>query len=67
MLYSWVGIIIIGAWILSLIKQIHRWFELYTGIGSSLAIGISFAMTGILGDGGSVLYHAAMMYAVVII
>ncbi|MFO1353949.1 MAG: hypothetical protein U1E88_05730 [Acinetobacter sp.] len=24
-------------------------------------------MTGILGDGGSVLYHAAMMYAVVII
>ncbi len=66
-LYSWVGIIIFIAWGLSLIKQISQWFELYTCIGSSLAIAVTFAITGIVDGGGNVLFHAAMMYAVVII
>ncbi len=67
MLYSWVGVIIFAAWILSLFKQISQWFELYTCIGSSLAIAVTFAITGIVDVGGNVLFHAAMMYAVVII
>ncbi len=67
MLYSWVGVIIFAAWILSLFKQISQWFELYTCIGSSLAIAVTFAITGIVDGGGNVLFHAAMMYAVVII
>ena len=67
MFYIWVGVIIFGAWILSLFKQISQWFELYTCIGSSIAIAVTFAITGIIDDGGNVLLHAAMMYAVVII
>lgn len=67
MLYGWVGVIVFAAWILSLFKQFSQWFDLYTCAGSSLAIAISFAMTGILDGGGNVLYHAALMYAVVII
>lgn len=67
LLYGWVGVIVFIAWIFSLFKSLAQWFDLYTCIGSSLAIAISFAMTGILDGGGNVLYHAAMMYAVVII
>ena len=67
MLYGWVGVIVFAAWILSLFKAVSQWFDLYTCVGSSLAIALSFAMTGILDGGGNVLYHAAMMYAVVII
>ncbi len=67
MLYGWVGVIVFVAWILSLFKQFSQWFDFYTCIGSSLAIAITFAMTGILDGGGNVLFHAAMMYAVVII
>lgn len=67
MLYSWVGVIIFGAWILSCFKKIAQAFELYTCIGSSLAIAITFAITGLVDAGGNVLFHAAMMYAVVII
>jgi diguanylate cyclase (GGDEF)-like protein len=67
MLYGWVGVIVFITWTLSLFKQAAQWFDLYTCIGSSLAIAISFAMTSILDGGGNILYHAAMMYAVVII
>jgi diguanylate cyclase (GGDEF)-like protein len=67
MLYGWVGVIVFITWLLSLFKAAAQWFDLYTCIGSSLAIAISFAMTSILDGGGNVLYHAAMMYAVVII
>lgn len=67
MLYSWVGVIIFAAWVLSLFQKISQMFELYTCIGSSLAIAITFAITGIIDGGGNVLFHAAMMYAVVII
>jgi diguanylate cyclase (GGDEF)-like protein len=67
MLYGWVGVIVFITWVLSLFKQADQWFDLYTCIGSSLSIAISFAMTSILDGGGNVLYHAAMMYAVVII
>lgn len=67
MLYSWVGVIIFVAWILSFMTKISQWFELYTCVGSSLAIAITFAITGIIDGGGNVLFHAAMMYAVVIV
>jgi diguanylate cyclase (GGDEF)-like protein len=67
LLYGWVGVIVFIAWILSFLKSISQWFDVYVCMGSSLAIAISFAMTGILDGGGNVLYHAAMMYAVVII
>lgn len=67
MFYSWVGIIIFAAWMLSFFRKIAQGFELYTCIGSSLAIAITFAITGIVDGGGNVLFHAAMMYAVVII
>ncbi len=67
LLYGWVGVIVFIAWIFSLFKSLAQWFDLYTCVGSSLAIALSFAMTGILDGGGNVLYHAAMMYAVVII
>lgn len=67
MLYSWVGVIIFVAWMLSFVKKLGQWFELYSCIGSSLAIAITFAITGIVDGGGNVLFHAAMMYAVVII
>lgn len=67
MLYGWVGVIIFAAWVLSLFKQISQLFELYTCIGSSLAIAVTFAITGLVDGGGNVLFHAAMMYAVVII
>ena len=67
MLYGWVGVIIFTAWVLSLFKKISQLFELYTCIGSSLAIAVTFAITGLVDGGGNVLFHAAMMYAVVII
>lgn len=67
MFYSWVGAIIFAAWLLSFFPKISQAFELYTCIGSSLAIAITFAITGVVDGGGNVLFHAAMMYAVVII
>ena len=67
MLYGWVGVIILITWILSLLKLADQWFDVYTCIGSSLAIAILFVMSSILGGGGNVLYLAAMMSAVIII
>lgn len=68
MLYGWVGVIIFVAWIFSWFDAMHQYFDWYTCIGSSLAVAISFAMTSVLDQGqSSILYHAAMMYAVVII
>ncbi len=68
MLYGWVGVIVTIAWVFSLFKTLAQWFDLYTCIGSLFAVAITFAMIGVLAPGdSSVLYHAAMMYAVVII
>ncbi len=66
--YSWVGIIVLIAWILSFIKKLNQWFDYYVGIGSSAAVAITFILINILENGqDNVLFHAAMMYAIVII
>ncbi|EOH6355495.1 GGDEF domain-containing protein [Acinetobacter baumannii] len=66
--YSWVGIIVLIAWILSFIKKINQWFDYYVGIGSSAAVAITFILINVLENGqDNVLFHAAMMYAIVII
>lgn len=66
--YSWVGIIVLIAWILSFIKKLNQWFDYYVGIGSSAAVAITFILIYVLENGqDNVLFHAAMMYAIVII
>ncbi len=66
--YSWVGIIVLIAWILSFIKKSNQWFDYYVGIGSSAAVAITFILINVLENGqDNVLFHAAMMYAIVII
>ena len=70
--YAWVGIIVITAWILSFFKKFNQYFDYYTGFGSMVAITISFIIiTNIGADPNNtaqndVLFHTAMMYAVVI-
>ncbi|EMB5730992.1 GGDEF domain-containing protein [Acinetobacter baumannii] len=66
--YSWVGIIVLIAWFLSFIKKLNQWFDYYVGIGSSAAVAITFILINVLENGqDNVLFHAAMMYAIVII
>ncbi|HHB1463998.1 TPA: GGDEF domain-containing protein [Acinetobacter baumannii] len=66
--YSWVGIIVLIAWILSFIKKLNQWFDYYVGIGSSAAVAITYILINVLENGqDNVLFHAAMMYAIVII
>ncbi|MEP7451301.1 GGDEF domain-containing protein [Acinetobacter baumannii] len=66
--YSWVGIIVLIAWILSFIKKLNQWFDYYVGIGSSAAVAITFILINVLENGqDNVLFHAAMMCAIVII
>ncbi|MFA3378746.1 GGDEF domain-containing protein [Acinetobacter baumannii] len=66
--YSWVGIIVLIAWILLFIKKLNQWFDYYVGIGSSAAVAITFILINVLENGqDNVLFHAAMMYAIVII
>ncbi|EXD20654.1 GGDEF domain-containing protein [Acinetobacter baumannii] len=66
--YSWVGIIVLIAWILSFIKKLNQWFDYYVGIGSYAAVAITFILINVLENGqDNVLFHAAMMYAIVII
>lgn len=68
MLYGWVGIIVFFAWTLSFFESLNQWFDWYTGIGSCFAVALTFIIINILDGGqGNVLFHAAMMYAVVII
>ncbi|WP_289353380.1 GGDEF domain-containing protein [Acinetobacter nosocomialis] len=65
---SWVGIIVLIAWILSFIKKLNQWFDYYVGIGSAAAVAITFILINVLENGqDNVLFHAAMMYAIVII
>ncbi|MCU4552271.1 GGDEF domain-containing protein [Acinetobacter nosocomialis] len=66
--YSWVGIIVLIAWILSFIKKLNQWFDYYVGVGSAAAVAITFILINVLENGqDNVLFHAAMMYAIVII
>lgn len=66
--YGWVGIIITFAWLLSFLPMMNKWFDHYVCIGSTGAVAISFTIINVLEQGqNNVLFHAAMMYAVVII
>ncbi|AZB90644.1 MULTISPECIES: GGDEF domain-containing protein [Acinetobacter] len=66
--YSWVGVIVLIAWILSFIKKLNQYFDYYVGIGSALAVAITFILINVIENGqDNVLFHAAMMYAIVII
>lgn len=49
-LYVWVGIIILVAWILSFFKRLNQYFDLYTCIGSMLAVAISFIIVTVVGN-----------------
>ncbi|ENV07503.1 hypothetical protein F966_03360 [Acinetobacter higginsii] len=66
--YGWVGIIITLAWLLSFLPSMNKWFDYYVCIGSTGAVAISFTIINVLEQGqNNVLFHATMMYAVVII
>lgn len=66
--YTWVGLIIFIAWILSFIPRLSHFFDLYVGIGAMLAVALTFLMITVIGPVQSnALFHVAMMYAVVII
>jgi diguanylate cyclase (GGDEF)-like protein len=66
--YGWVGGIIVAASVLSRVPAMDRWFLLYAGAGSMLAVAFSVAITGFTqNQAANQLTHAAIMYAVVII
>lgn len=67
-LYAWVGIIVLAAWVISFIKALNEYFDVYAGFGCMWAVAISFIIIPVIGqDNDNALLHAAMMYAVVII
>ena len=66
--YGWVGIIILLAWLLAFVPIMNKWFDHYVCLGSMGAVVITFTLINVLEQGQhNVLFHAAMMYAVVII
>lgn len=66
--YGWVGMIIVFAWLLAFIPSMNRWFDYYVCLGSTGAVALTFTLINVLQHGqNNVLFHAAMMYAVVII
>ena len=66
--YGWVGIIILLAWLLAFVPIMNKWFDHYVCLGSMGAVAITFTLINVLEqDQHNVLFHAAMMYAVVII
>lgn len=67
-LYGWVGVIIIGASVLSRIPALDRRFEIYTGLGSFASVALSVAVTGVVTDPvAGQLTQVAIMYATIII
>lgn len=66
--YGWVGMIIVFAWLLSFAPSMNKWFDHYVCLGSTGAVALTFTLINVLEQGhNNVLFHAAMMYAVVII
>ena len=66
--YVWVGIIILGAWIFSFFKALNQFFDFYVTIGSACAVAITFLIITHVGNmQHHPLFHASMMYAVIII
>lgn len=67
-IYGWVGLIIIAAGVLAHVPKMARYFEWYVGVGSLVAVALSFAVATIPYAGYSnILAHAGIMYATVII
>ena len=66
--YGWVGMIIVFAWLLSFAPSMNKWFDHYVCLGSTGAVALTFTLINVLEQGhNNVFFHAAMMYAVVII
>jgi diguanylate cyclase (GGDEF)-like protein len=66
--YIWVGLVITLAWVLSLLPRFNTYFDLYVGIGSTIAVAVTFVIiANISREVENILIHASMMYAVVII
>ncbi|PTQ89199.1 diguanylate cyclase [Agitococcus lubricus] len=67
-IYGWVGLIIIGAGVLAHVKKLMPYFEWYVGLGSLIAVALSFAVASIPYIGKSnILSHAGIMYATIIV
>ncbi|MCK0153497.1 GGDEF domain-containing protein [Alcanivorax sp. S6407] len=66
--YLWVGVIVMVAGILAQFRGLDRYFPLYTGVGSFLAVMLSMAIPGFLDEPGSVqLANVSVIYALVIV
>ena len=66
--YGWVGMIIVLAWLLSFAPSMNKWFDHYVCLGATGAVALTFTLINVLEQGhNNVFFHAAMMYAVVII
>ena len=66
--YTWVGVVIFGAWVLSFFPRFNQYFDYYAGFGSMMAVAVTFIIiTNISSNVENILIHTSMMYAVVII
>ncbi|MZR63490.1 diguanylate cyclase [Alcanivorax sp. DP30] len=66
--YIWVGIIVLAAGILAQFRALDRYFPIYTGLGSFLAVALSMAIPGFLDEPGSIqLANVSVIYALVIV
>lgn len=67
-LYTWVGVIVFAAWVISFFPRFNQYFDYYIGFGSMLAVAVTFVIiTNITSSVDNILIHTSMMYAVVII
>ena len=66
--YIWVGVIVLAAGGMAQIRALDRYFPLYAGIGSFLAVALSMAIPGFLdGTVAIQLAHVSVIYALVIV
>lgn len=66
--YTWVGVIIFIAWILSFFERFNQYCDYYIGFGSMMAVAITFIIiTNTSSNVENILIHTSMMYAVIII
>ncbi|AWD71100.1 hypothetical protein KTI62_07420 [Acinetobacter schindleri] len=49
-LYAWVGVITIAVWLMSFSKPFNRFFDLYTTLGATSAVAISFVIIPVIGQ-----------------
>ena len=66
--YIWVGVIVLVAGCMAQLRPLDRYFPLYAGIGSFLAVTLSMAIPGFLyGPAETQLAHVSVIYALVIV